>query len=109
MPRFRRVWAANGWMSRARTGTIGSWTWSAFRLAEVRLRIPIVLVIAALVVGRWDVLRNYWDRLTAPRLGREHRPARRLQRHGVLLPDGPGHRVGLAGPLRSLQHDAGAA
>ena len=51
-------------MSRARTGTIGAWAWSAFRLAEVRLRIPIVLVIAALVVGRWDVLRNYWDRLT---------------------------------------------
>ena len=25
---------------------------------------PIVLVIAALVVGRWDVIRNYWDRLT---------------------------------------------
>src|SRR5271156_2314474 len=64
MPRFRRVWAANGVMSRAKAGTIGSWAWSAFRLAEVRLRIPIVLVIAALVVGRWDVLRNYWDRLT---------------------------------------------
>ena len=35
-------------------------------MAEVRLRIPIVLVIAAVVVGRWDVLRNYWDRLTRP-------------------------------------------
>ena len=45
---------------------IGRWLWSAFRLAEVRLRIPIVLVVAAVVVGRWDVIRNYWDRLTRP-------------------------------------------
>ena len=28
------------------------------------MRVPIVLVIAAVVVGRWDVIRNYWDRLT---------------------------------------------
>jgi hypothetical protein len=43
-----------------------AWTWvrSAFRLAEVRLRIPIVLMIAAVVVGRWDAIGNYWDRLT---------------------------------------------
>jgi hypothetical protein len=33
------------------------------RLAEVRLRIPIVLLAAALVVGRWDTIANYWDRL----------------------------------------------
>jgi membrane fusion protein, copper/silver efflux system len=38
--------------------------WSALRLAEVRLRLPMVLLVAALVVGRWDVLRNHWDRLT---------------------------------------------
>ncbi len=37
---------------------------SGLRLAEVRLRIPIVLLISALVVGRWDVIRNYWDKLT---------------------------------------------
>jgi len=37
---------------------------SAAKLAEVRLRIPIVLIISAVVVGRWDVIRNYWDRLT---------------------------------------------
>ena len=37
---------------------------SGLRLAEVRLRIPIVLLISAIVVGRWDVIRNYWDRLT---------------------------------------------
>ena len=37
---------------------------SVLRLAEVRLRLPLVLVAAAIVVGRWDVLRNYWDRWT---------------------------------------------
>jgi hypothetical protein len=38
--------------------------WSALKLAQVRLRIPIVLVVAALLVGRWEVIRNHWDRLT---------------------------------------------
>jgi hypothetical protein len=38
--------------------------WSALRLAEVRLRLPIVLIVTAVVIGRWDVLRNHWDRLT---------------------------------------------
>lgn len=37
---------------------------SALRLLQVRLRIPAILVISALIVGRWDVIRNYWDRLT---------------------------------------------
>ena len=37
---------------------------SGLKLAEVRLRIPLVLLISAIVVGRWDVIRNYWDRLT---------------------------------------------
>ena len=37
---------------------------SALKLVQVRLRIPLVLVIAAVVVGRWDVIRNYWDKLT---------------------------------------------
>jgi hypothetical protein len=37
---------------------------AALRLAEVRLRLPMVLVIAAVIVGRWDSLRNRWDRLT---------------------------------------------
>ena len=40
-----------------------TWVWSVFRLVEVRLRIPIVLMIAALVVGRWDSLRNQCDRM----------------------------------------------
>ncbi len=37
---------------------------SGLRLAEVRLRIPIILLISAIVVGRWDAIHNYWDRLT---------------------------------------------
>ncbi len=37
---------------------------SALRIAEVRLRLPIVLIVTALIMGRWDVLRNRWDRLT---------------------------------------------
>ena len=33
-------------------------------LIQVRLRLPIVLIFAALVVGQWDVILNYWGRLT---------------------------------------------
>jgi hypothetical protein len=33
-------------------------------LAQVRLRLPIILIVAAIVVGQWDLIRNYWDRLT---------------------------------------------
>jgi hypothetical protein len=36
----------------------------ALALLQVRLRIPVVLVVAAFVVGRWDVIRNHWDKLT---------------------------------------------
>ncbi len=34
------------------------------RLVQVRLRLPIILIFAALVVGQWDLIRNYWGRLT---------------------------------------------
>src|SRR5262245_28982878 len=37
---------------------------STLRLLEVRLRIPAILVLSALLVGRWDTVRNYWDKLT---------------------------------------------
>ena len=60
--RFHRGWARRG-DGRGRRMDWGR-VRSAVRLAEVRLRVPIVLVIAAVVVGRWDVIRNYWDRLT---------------------------------------------
>jgi hypothetical protein len=33
-------------------------------LLQVRLRVPLVLVFAAFVVGRWEVIRNYWDKVT---------------------------------------------
>src|SRR5262249_15752835 len=37
---------------------------SALDMVEVRLRLPIVLILAAIVVGQWDLIRNYWSRLT---------------------------------------------
>ncbi len=37
---------------------------SGLKVAEVRLRIPLVLLIWAIVVGRWDVIRNHWDKVT---------------------------------------------
>jgi hypothetical protein len=44
------------------------WHWLAWSLkvAQVRLRFFAALAVAFLVVGRWDVLRTYWDRWTAP-------------------------------------------
>src|SRR5690242_16511837 len=35
-----------------------------FRVVQVRLRFVLVLVFAFILVGKWDTLRNYWDRLT---------------------------------------------
>jgi Cu(I)/Ag(I) efflux system membrane fusion protein len=34
------------------------------RVLQVRLRFLLVLVLAFVVVGKWDLLRNYWDTLT---------------------------------------------
>ncbi|MDB5353401.1 MAG: hypothetical protein JWN86_4648 [Planctomycetota bacterium] len=36
------------------------------RAVQVRLRFLIVIVIAFLVVGKWDVIRTHWDRWTSP-------------------------------------------
>ncbi len=38
----------------------------ALRATQVRLRFLVALGVAFLLVGRWDVLRTYWDRWTAP-------------------------------------------
>lgn len=38
----------------------------AGRVAQVRLRFLIVLLAAFLIVGKWHVLRNYWETLTTP-------------------------------------------
>ena len=42
--------------------------WTA-RLIEVRFRFVIVLLVAFVVVGRWDMWRSYWDKWTRPLLG----------------------------------------
>ena len=66
MQRLRRAEAGDIQGIRSKPWAVGSWARSAFRLAEVRLRIPIVLIAAAVVVGRWEEIRNYWDRFTRP-------------------------------------------
>ncbi len=57
--------------SAPRSRTIRQAVRSGLRVVEVRLRIPLVLLVSAIVVGRWDVIRNYWDKLThvVPGLG----------------------------------------
>ena len=42
-----------------------SFAWTA-RAVQVRLRFFVALAVAFLVVGRWDTIRTYWDRWTAP-------------------------------------------
>src|SRR5262245_50692123 len=66
MTLFHRIWTRNGRIHRPGRGSAWPWARSALRLLEVRLRIPIVLVFGALVVGRWDAIGNYWDRLPRP-------------------------------------------
>lgn len=39
------------------------------RAAQVRLRFVVVLAVSFLVVGRWDAIRDRWDRLTRPARG----------------------------------------
>jgi hypothetical protein len=50
-------------MSRRRLRHVLAWS---LKVAEVRLRFFIALAVAFLIIGRWDVLRTYWDRWTAP-------------------------------------------
>jgi membrane fusion protein, copper/silver efflux system len=38
------------------------------RVLQVRLRFFAVLLIAFVVIGKWEVIRNYWDRLTRSRI-----------------------------------------
>ncbi len=35
--------------------------WTVFKIVQFRLRIPVALVAAAVIVGRWDSIRNAWD------------------------------------------------
>ena len=46
-------------------GHYGSLRW-ALRVAQVRLRFLFVLLAGFLIVGKWNVLRNYWETLTTP-------------------------------------------
>jgi len=55
---------SDGQLGGGREGQAWRQVQRALWLLQVRLRVPLVLVIAALVVGRWDVIRNYWDKLT---------------------------------------------
>jgi membrane fusion protein, copper/silver efflux system len=45
------------------------------KAVQVRLRFIIVLALAFLVVGRWDTLRNTWERLTRGAIGGNERSA----------------------------------
>ena len=42
--------------------------WTA-KLIEVRLRFVIVLLVAFVVVGRWETWQNYWNKWTRPLFG----------------------------------------
>src|SRR5262249_30204825 len=46
----------------------GSVAWVA-RAVQVRLRFVIVLAVTCLVVGRWETLRTYWDKVARAALG----------------------------------------
>lgn len=41
-------------------------TWSVTRVVLARFRFVAVFVVAGLIVGYWDTIRNYWDRWTRP-------------------------------------------
>jgi len=64
MRRLVPSFAPKGWSNHRIAGPVWRRARSALKLLQVRLRIPVVLVIAALVVGRWELIRNYWDKLT---------------------------------------------
>src|SRR5438128_3115611 len=47
----------------------------AIRVVQVRLRFFVVLLVAFIVVGKWDLLRNYWERLTRGKTAETMHPA----------------------------------
>jgi Cu(I)/Ag(I) efflux system membrane fusion protein len=46
-----------------RRSTLWRYFLATARAVQVRLRFFLVLLLAFVVVGKWDTLRNYWDRL----------------------------------------------
>ncbi len=43
----------------------------AWRAIRIRLRFPLILAAGFLIVGRWEFLRNHWDRLTRRATGND--------------------------------------
>jgi hypothetical protein len=66
MNALRRDSVADGQVERRLRTPFRRRATGALALLQVRLRIPAALLLAAVVVGQWDVIRNYWDRLTRP-------------------------------------------
>lgn len=62
---LRPIESAASRPSPPRNRLLRRWWWG-LRVAQVRLRFPIVLLVAFLIVGKWQVLRNYWDTFVAP-------------------------------------------
>ncbi|HEV3119661.1 MAG TPA: efflux RND transporter periplasmic adaptor subunit [Gemmataceae bacterium] len=56
-------------------GPVWRYVMLTLRVLQVRLRFFAVLVVAFVVVGKWDVIRNYWDRLTRARIVESSHPA----------------------------------
>jgi hypothetical protein len=50
----------------------GRWLSGAFRIFNVRLRFFIILLALFLLVGQWDTLWNYWEKLSRTAFG--HKP-----------------------------------
>jgi hypothetical protein len=55
--------SSHAMMESANPGSFGASARSTLRLLEVRLRIPAVLIVSAILVGQWETIRNYRDRL----------------------------------------------
>ena len=51
--------------SRPQPSTLSKLQW-VIRVLQVRLRLLMLAAVAFLIVGKWDVVRGVWDKLTAP-------------------------------------------
>src|SRR5438309_8782351 len=55
---------------------ISPWRWlaTALRISNVRLRFFLILLVLFLVVGQWDTLWNYWEKLSRDAFGHKTSP-----------------------------------
>src|SRR5947207_38450 len=55
---------------------ISPWRWlaTALRISNVRLRFFLILLALFLVVGQWDTLWNYWEKLSRDAFGHKTSP-----------------------------------